>query len=236
MRQRSKLVLLLALAGTSGSAAASAVQEYRYAPDAIYPVRAALGIATQIELAPDEQIKDFGTGFSAAWDLVRRDNVFYLKPKQAQADTNMHIRTAQRSYLFDLTVQRQHWRNLRLARQAGVHYKIRFQYPGAVAATDTFITTPQKAPEHQDYDFAADTASLWLRPARVHDDRRFTYLQLGPKAVQRGGTPAVFARKTIDGEEFLVNSHYQDDRLTVHGVYPFLVLRHGEHVLGLRRN
>jgi Type IV secretory pathway, VirB9 components len=57
------------------------VDTYAYVPDAVYPVRTGLGITTQIELDPSEQILDYSTGFSSGWELSRRDNVFYLKPK-----------------------------------------------------------------------------------------------------------------------------------------------------------
>ena len=62
---------------------AQTVQMYEYQPDRIYPVRAGLGISTQIELSPEEKILDYSTGFSSGWDLSRRDNVFYLKAQCA---------------------------------------------------------------------------------------------------------------------------------------------------------
>lgn len=75
-------------------ARAQVVQEYDYEPDRIYPVRTGLGITTQIELSPHEKILDYSTGFSAGWDLTRRDNVFYLKPKNVDVDTNMMVSIA----------------------------------------------------------------------------------------------------------------------------------------------
>ena len=50
---------------------AQAVQEYRYEPDAIYTIRAGLGITTQIELSPSERIVDYSTGFSNGRDADR---------------------------------------------------------------------------------------------------------------------------------------------------------------------
>ena len=73
-------LLCFALTGVANSACAQVVQEYEYAPDSIYQVRTGLGITTQIELSPNERVTDFSTGFSSGWDLMRRDNVFYLKP------------------------------------------------------------------------------------------------------------------------------------------------------------
>ena len=63
-------------------AAAQVIEEYTYAPDKVYPVRTGLGITTQIELSPHEEILDFSTGFSGGWDISRRGNVFYLMARQ----------------------------------------------------------------------------------------------------------------------------------------------------------
>lgn len=232
---RSGLAALLLLA--SASASAQAVKQYTYAPDAIYPIHTAPGLATQIEISPSEQVRDFGTGFSTAWDLVRRDNVFYIKPKSMQGDTNMYIRTSQRSYLFDLKVIGKRWRSLQEARSAGVHYRVRFAYPGAQEGQATAPGIMPEAPEASlHYEYAANPDSEWLRPDRVVDDGRLTTIKL-PRGLQiHGGVPAVFGRKTVDGEDFIVNSSYRNQQITVHGVYRFLVLRHGASVLALRRS
>ncbi|MEZ7871192.1 MAG: TrbG/VirB9 family P-type conjugative transfer protein [Brachymonas denitrificans] len=233
----------IALALPACAAQAQAVKSYAYAPDTIYSVHTAPGLATQIEISPSEQVKDFGTGFSSNWDLVRRDNVFYIKPKSPQADTNMYIRTSQRSYLFDLKVIGKRWRTLQEARAAGVHYRVRFSYPGASTAANVSADNAHadagatQAPEPSSrYDYAASAGSEWLRPARVHDDGRLTYIQLPPGLQIHGGVPAVFGRKTADGEDFIVNSSYRKQQITVHGVYRYLVLRHGDSVLALRRS
>ena len=85
-------VLYLATGCLALPANAQVVQEYEYEPNRIYQVRTGLGITTQIELSPNEEVIDYSTGFSSGWDLTRRDNVFYLKPKNVDVDTNMMIR------------------------------------------------------------------------------------------------------------------------------------------------
>ncbi|MDM0104718.1 TrbG/VirB9 family P-type conjugative transfer protein [Variovorax sp. J22R24] len=95
---------------------AQAVQFYEYQPDRIYPVRTGLGITTQIELSPHEKILDYSTGFSTGWELTRRDNVFYLKPKNVDVDTNMMVRTETHSYIFELKVVATDWKTLEAAR------------------------------------------------------------------------------------------------------------------------
>src|SRR3546814_19414955 len=75
-------------------ARAQAIQEYMYEPDKIYTVRTGLGITTQIELSPNEKIIDYSTGFSSGWELNRRENVFYLKPRNVDVDTNKNGRAS----------------------------------------------------------------------------------------------------------------------------------------------
>jgi type IV secretion system protein VirB9 len=122
-----------AFAGTPSLASAQVVQQYEYQPNRIYPVRTGLGITTQIELSPQEKILDYSTGFSSGWELTRRDNVFYLKPKNVDVDTNMMIRTATHSYIFELKVVATDWKTLEQARRDGVDYKITFSYPADVS-------------------------------------------------------------------------------------------------------
>ena len=100
------------LATAAVPAVAQVVQEYEYGPDKIYQVRTGLGITTQIELSPHEEILDFSTGFSGGWDISRRENVFYLKPRNVDVDTNLLVRTAAHSYIFELKVVATNWRAL----------------------------------------------------------------------------------------------------------------------------
>ena len=109
MKRGLALVAILLLAPTCG-ARAQVVQEYDYAPDAIYQVRTGLGITTQIELGANEHVVDFSTGFSSGWDLTRRDNVFYLKPRNVDVDTNLVVRTEAHSYIFELRVVATDWK------------------------------------------------------------------------------------------------------------------------------
>jgi type IV secretion system protein VirB9 len=222
------------------------VDVYEYVPDGVYPVRTALGITTQLELDPAEEILDFSTGFSSGWDLTRRDNVFYLRPRGVDVDTNMLVRTRTHAYIFELKVVAADWTSLEQVRRSGVQYKVAFRYPA-----DASFAAPAEAPVDQgqsvalekdrhynfDYDVAARRAPAWLVPVNVYDDGRFTYLRIGTRAALPTGTfPAVFARRHRDGDEFVVNTTIEGDVLVVHGTYPYLVMRHGREVVGLRRN
>lgn len=241
--------LALLLASSVGLPAwAQALDEYVYEPDRIYQVRTGLGITTQIELSPNEEILDYSTGFSGGWDLNRRDNVFYLKPRDVDVDTNLLIRTAVHAYVLELKVVATDWRALEQAKAAGVQYRIRFIYPNDTAfaaASDPVeevheLSTAQHAGRR--YHFGYDVAyrkrhPAWLIPATVYDDRQFTYIRMGDRTrFPSGNFPAVFGRQEEDGDEFIVNTTVEGDTIVVHGTYPYLVLRHGDNVIGLRRS
>ena len=241
---------------TGGASGRSVVDTYQYVPDSVYQVRTALGITTQIELDPAEKILDYSTGFSSGWELSRRDNVFYLKPRNTDVDTNMVVRTEANSYIFELKVVASDWRELSQARAAGVQYKIRFDYPPdsrfnalAVAAEDEksevnepgfeqLSTAIQKNRRyHHDYDYATRSKQSWVVPTSVYDDGRFTYVRMNDGvSFPSGNFPAVYGRERARSEEFIVNTTVEGNTIVVHGTYPYLVIRHGTNVVGLRRN
>lgn len=225
---------------------AQVIDQYEYQPDRIYPVRTGLGITTQIELSPNEKILDYSTGFSSGWDLTRRDNVFYLKPKNVDVDTNMMVRTETHSYIFELKVVATDWTALEQAKRDGVQYKITFRYPNdtSFASTTTVESTPELNTEldsdrryNFNYEFSTKTRQSWLIPVNVYDDGQFTYVKMSDlKQFPTGNFPAVFGREREGGEDFVVNTTVENNTLVVHGTYPFLVIRHGKNVVGLRRS
>lgn len=240
-------MLHAAVLGAALPAGAEVVEQYEYVADRIYEVRTGLGITTQIELSPNEKILDFSTGFSAGWDLTRRENVFYLKPKNVDVDTNMVIRTATHSYIFELKVVATDWVALSQAKQAGVQYKITFAYPHDTefaSETENVGNVPQLSTEldkdrryNFNYDYSTRTKQAWLIPTHVYDDGQFTYVKMSDlKAFPTGNFPAIFGRERAGSEDFVVNTTVENNTLIVHGTYPYLVIRHGKNAVGLRRN
>jgi type IV secretion system protein VirB9 len=64
----------------------------------------------------------------------------------------------------------------------------------------------------------------------------FTYVRLSLDGFPSGNFPAVFGREDEDGDDFVVNTTVEDNSIVVHGTYPYLVIRHGDDVVTLRRN
>jgi type IV secretion system protein VirB9 len=230
-----------------GSAPAG-VHAYEYRPDRIYTIRAGLGITTQIELNPNEKILDYSTGFSSGWDLTRRDNVFYVKPKNVDVDTNMMIRTATHSYILELKVVATDWKTLDQARRAGVQYKVSFTY-AADTRFEAEVKKVEDVPEldtslvkgrdyHFDYDYSKSRKTVpWLVPTNVYDDGRFTYIKMPDlRHFPTGNFPTVYMREKGRGGDSVVNTTVEGNTIVVHGTYPYLVIRHDRNVVGLRRN
>lgn len=242
------VTLCIAAAVAPLAAKAQVLTRYQFKPDSIYPVNTGLGITTQIELSPDEKVLDYSTGFSGGWDLTRRENVFYLKPRNVDVDTNMMVRTATHSYIFELKVVATNWKTLAQARREGVQYKIAFTYPAdtsfAYQKKKQLLATAQNSallPDRSynfNYDYATTSkAAPWLVPANVYDDGRFTYIRMSDlKAFPTGDFPAVYMREQEKSEDSLVNTTVEGNTIVVHGTYSYLVIRHGNDAVGLRRN
>lgn len=234
---------LLVLIGSvfSANVYAQTIRTIVYRPNTIFTIKAGVGIATQIEISPKEKVLDYGTGFSSAWEIVRRDNVFYIKPKSIDADTNMTIRTSKRVYLLELTVAAKRWKTLSQMKKRGTSYRVKFVYPSDLhtekkRALQNEFGHAEPHSKNLNYDYAAAEHSSWLVPRTVYDDGRFTFIQLNEGPMPSGGMPAVYGKKSIKGKEFIVNSKAKGHRITVFGIYKYLVLRHGNNVVGLRRN
>lgn len=224
--------------------ASDAITRYTFEDGRIFPIRTGLGIATTIELDPSDPVLDYSTGFPGGWDIVRREHLFYIKPKNVDVDTNLLIRTQRRSYIFELQVVASDWRKLDEVRSKGVQYRVVFGYADApaeetVAQDDVPPESSIEAvkPMHYDYEVSTKTRRDWLVPTAVYDDGAFTFIRLpNPGNIPSGNWPTVYGRNERHDEDFVVNSNVEADTIVVHGIYPFLVLRHGGETVGLRRN
>ncbi len=236
------LVVLIGISALCSHASAATIQEYFYEPNKTYPVQTAMGVVTQIELDPRENIKDFGSGLSSGWDLARRENVFYIKPKTNAMETNLIVRTQAHQYIFELKVLKGGSGSLSDATGRGVNYQVKFRYPDytnfnlkANSLEGYSLKYDPTRTYNTNYDVAVDKKSEWLVPLKVYDDGEFTYIYLN-KGKFSGDFPTAYGRKGENGAEFVLNSNVENNIIIVHGTYPILVLRHGDDVVGLRRN
>lgn len=159
-----------------GSVYAASIQEYTFQENTTYPVHTAQGVVTQIELDSREKVKDFGAGLSGGWDLVRRENVFYLRPKADAVDTNLIVRTQAHQYIFELKVLKNVVGNLSEASDKGVNYQVKFRYPDSTdfslrASTLAGYSLKYDSSKiyNTNYDVAANEKSRWLVPLKVYD-------------------------------------------------------------------
>ena len=248
------------------SEAGATTKGYAYQAGKVFTVNTALGVATQIVIDPDEQVIDFGTGFSAGWDIVRRENILYIKPKDPDAETNMYLKTDKRSYLFDLRLVSKDWKTIEDAKAAGVHYVVQFVYPASsnTAKSSSLRGAPSLSKnECQKIDpvDGPDMRAVGQTGMSFEPDGRKEY-HTGYEIAVNGdsrwlvptrvyddgkftylhfaqGTPAtaIFGRSSIRAQEYVVNKTIaSDDAVVVHGIHPVIVLRYGNSTVGIRRN
>lgn len=235
------------LLGVLGAVSAQTIQQYEFEPGRTYEIRTGLGITTQIELSANEKVQDYSTGFSSGWELNRRENVFYIKPNNVDVDTNMMVRTDKREYIFELKVVATDWTTLEQAKRAGVQYKVAFAYPNDPAFEEVAQAQPEVEGQttglvagrlyNFEYSYASRSKAPWLVPVSVYDDGNFTYVEMPDlKQFPTGNFPAIYGRQKRRGDEFVLNTTVEKNTIIIHGTYPFLVIRHGENTVGLRRN
>jgi type IV secretion system protein VirB9 len=158
------------------------------------------------------------------------------------------IRTETHRYILELKVVATDWRTLAQARSAGVQYGIRFTYPADAVFASQIAKTEQE-PElstqllkdrsyNFNYDYATSNADYpWLIPVNVWDDGRFTYIRMPDlRQFPTGNFPSIYMRESEGSDDSLVNTSVQGNTIVAHGTYNYLILRHGDKVVALRRN
>ena len=263
--QLSSVILLVALALGAPRPAAATTKSHVFVPGKTFTVNTALGIATQIVIDPGEKVLDFGTGFSAGWDIVRRDNIFYIKPKDPDAETNMYIRTDRRLYMLDLRIVSRDWRTLEEVRAAGVNYIVQFSFNDDFVAGDVARLLPQAQDRRRvaeresggDAQVRRDIESTSISPDPTGRGEYYANYSVAasggaewliPSRVYDDGqftyiqfaektpTPAIFGRSGLRSQEYVVNKTVpREDLQIVHGVHSILVVRYGEYTVAIRR-
>ena len=173
----------------------------------VVTIKGHYGYSTTIEFADNEVVETASIGDSVAWQVIKpesRANMLFIKPLEANANTNMTVVTNLRIYSFELSADKAPSRQ-----DKNLAFRIRFTYPnvdaqglagiGGDGSSSAGLLTQGKNPDEWNFDYSF-SGSRSLRPLRAFDDGKFTYLQFS----KRETTPAIFL---VDekGNESLVN-------------------------------
>ncbi|MGF6766180.1 type IV secretion system protein VirB9 [Paraburkholderia sp. GAS33] len=208
----------------------------RYDANEVYRIAYRAGNATVLQLENGEVIdgpaSGLGVGDAKAWTVGGKSNWVMLKPRAANAGTNLVIVTDRRRYVFQL---------VQATRGDIPVWSLSFDYPdtrarlaaeaarkSALAAAAAKGSAVASIHQNQNYDMRGNTV---LAPTAMWDDGRFTYF----KYATSRDLPVIF-RVLPDGAEALVNSHVEGDTVVVHDTSAQFVLRLGQAVLGVRNN
>ncbi len=210
--------------------------ERPYDPAAVVRIEGRTKVQATIQFAEDESIENVAIGDSTAWQVTpnRRANLLFIKPLEANANTNMTVVTNRRTYLFDLVA----------SPRARPLYVLRFTYPDEPAGAQPQLAgMPEGANELElaaandplavvdpaDLNFAWTTkGDRALLPARTYDDGRATFLSW-PSGQP---VPAILVRNE-EGTEGPVNFTVRGDTIVVEGVPREIVLRSGKYTATL---
>jgi type IV secretion system protein VirB9 len=190
------------------------IQTVAYNADQVVLLQGAPGYLVTVEFGSDEQIESVAVGDSAAWQVTpnRRGDYLFVKPVRAGAATNMTVVTSVRTYLFEL--QPLYDASSQMA------YTVRFSYPGS--QPDSVADEAPAGQLQGSYRLSGDRQ---LRPSRIADDGRHTYIEWP----RDRSLPAVYALDS-EGRETLVNGAMRDDLFVVDSVASALVFRIDQHV------
>lgn len=210
----------------SGSADAR-VKTVTYHDNDVYRLKGHYGYTTVIEFGEKERIETISLGDSEAWQVVKphRDNLLFVKPLEQNAATNMTVVTSDHIYSFELSANK-----AESEASDDLTFRLRFGYSNAAGNKGMLSFGNDNTPAplssvspdawNFNYSYTGDNA---LRPQRVFDDGKFTYLQFDNIDVM----PAVFL---VDdkGKESIANSSIHGSNLVIHRTGGQFRLRDGE--------
>ena len=194
------------------------IQTVAYHADQVVLLQGAPGYLITVEFGADEQIENVAVGDSGAWQVTpnRRGDYLFVKPVQAIA-TNMTVVTSARTYLFELSPL--------YGPSPQMAYTVRFSYPASQADS-----IADEAPTREVQGSYRLSGARALRPSRIADDGRHTYIEWPREAT----LPAVYAIDP-EGRESLVNGAMRDDLFVIDAVASRLVFRIDQHVARAER-
>lgn len=204
----------------------------------VVTIKGHYGYSTTLEFAEHETVETASIGDSVAWQVIKpesRPNMLFIKPLEANANTNMTVVTNLRIYSFELSADKAPSRQ-----DKNLAFRIRFTYPntdaqglagiGGDGQPSAGLLTQGKSPDEWNFDYSF-SGSRSLRPERAFDDGKFTYLQFSRKLK----TPAIFL---VDekGNESLVNFTRKGKYIVVERLGRKFTLRDGKDTVACVSN
>lgn len=201
-----------------------------------------------IALEPGENVVDIKVGDSARWIIERSASGspqgiiehITLKPTDTNLQSNLRIYTDRRSYSIDLKSSSQDFMpsvkfvypEQTLAKYAQV--KAQLQQQQAYLERNTVHMGQQALPLTSlnfNYDIDGDKS---IKPLRVFNDQRKTYIQMSPQLMRQNRLPALVAVHDsgswfTDAKTAMINYRIIDNNFVVDGIPPHLRLILGQH-------
>ena len=184
---------------------------------------AVVGLTTHIEVGADEVYKTHAFGDPDAWELAYEDNHVFIKPRQANGDTNLTLITNKRvyhfliSYIGDYQAPGQNGNSVTkqiktpwTLKQATI--EIRFAYPGEEAEKRRAVAESNRIDKalsssefghsvrNFNYQMSVDNTASSIAPINAWDNYHFTYF----KFPENSELPTIFVIGA-DGKEATVN-------------------------------
>lgn len=217
----------LAVQPTQVAPGDSRVRFVDYDPYNVVTIYGRVGSDTLVMFEKGEKVRDLSGGDTDAWGVgvTTSGDGFFIKPKVASPNTNIHVITDKRVYSIDM----------KLAGKGKTNYlTVWYRYPDedalrrAAAASQTTVRdllNHGSAATARNSRYAVQGADD-LAPGEAWDDGTATYFRFAAHHVP----PAVYAVGE-DGKEHLVNFNTTPDgTLTIHTVARKFVFRSGDLV------
>ncbi len=206
------------------------IKTLNYSPNSIHKYIGFYGQQSSIVFEAGEVISTFSMGVSSGWQLEAKGNRLFIKPISDNADTNATIITNKRVYHFQLYAQEAEGIN-----DPAIAYEVRFRYPSNnITFNKNFVEDDGVLTERSDIPDISNATNLnfdyllkgvdHIKPIRVFDDGRFTYLEFEK---ENANLPAVFLVGS-DGYESLINFRVRGNYMIVERVAAKFTLRYGQ--------
>ncbi|CAK8163352.1 type IV secretion system protein VirB9 [Candidatus Xenohaliotis californiensis] len=201
------------------------IKVINYNSNAIHYYLGFYGYQSSILFNIDETISTISMGNSTGWQLIPQNNRLFLKPLNANAETNATIITNRRIYHFEL-----HAEEASSVNDPKLSYETRFLYLENTGITGTRNYASTSIPDitetnNLNFNYTI-SGSEKISPTMVFDDGEFTYLRF--KSIN-AELPAIFEVDN-QGYESIINYKSIDDYIVIERVSAVFTLRAGSEV------